>query len=274
MGLLEGKKAIITGSGRGVGKAIATLFADQGASVVINDLDADPAQETADEINKSGGKAVICAGSVTDVEFPEKLVNTAINDLGGLDIIVNNAGYTWDAVVQNQTDEQWYAMIDVHATAPFRIIRAAAKYIKDTAKKEQAEGIINNRKIINITSLAGVGGNAGQINYSAGKAAVIGMTKTIAKEWGRYNVNVNAVAYGAIGTRLTQATDEKEIIEVQGKKIGIGVPKSFMQGMKMLCPLGRVGTPEEAAGPVLFLASPLSNYVSSEVLIVSGGLVL
>lgn len=274
MGLLEGKKAIITGSGRGVGKAIATLFADQGASVVINDLDAKPAQETADEINKSGGKAVICAGSVTDVEFPEKLVNTAINDLGGLDIIVNNAGYTWDAVVQNQTDEQWYAMIDVHATAPFRIIRAAAKYIKDTAKKEQAEGIINNRKIVNITSLAGVGGNAGQINYSAGKAAMIGITKTMAKEWGRYNVNVNAVAYGAIGTRLTQATDEKEIIEVQGNKIGIGVPKSFMQGMKMLCPLGRVGTPEEAAGPVLFLASPLSNYVSSEVLIVSGGLVL
>ncbi|MFH1625858.1 MAG: SDR family NAD(P)-dependent oxidoreductase [Pseudomonadota bacterium] len=272
MALLQDKVAIITGSGRGIGKAIATLFAKEGASVVINDLDPEPAEATAKEIKSTGAKAVACAGSVTDKNFPERLMNATINEFGKLDILVNNAGYTWDAVIQNMTDEQWYAMIDVHATAPFRIIKAATPYMREAAKKELSEGKKVHRKIVNITSIAGVYGNAGQINYSAAKAALIGITKTMAKEWGRFNINVNVVAYGFVGTRLTGDKAQNPTIKVEDREIAVGVPKATLDSLKALVPLGRAGTPEEAAGPVLFLASPLSDYVTGELLICSGGL--
>ncbi len=272
MGLLDGKVAVVTGSGRGIGKAIALKLAKEGASVVINDLDAAPAEETVNEINSMGVKAVAAVGSVTDKEFPDKLIGAAVNDLGGLDIIVNNAGYTWDAVIQKSTDEMWEAMLAVHATAPFRIMRAAAPYIRENAKKEKAEGKKVIRKIVNVTSIAGVYGNAGQINYSAGKAAIIGMTKTMGKEWGRYNVSVNAVAYGIIETRLTAPKEESEDIKVHGKDIAVGIPKTALDGFKQMIPLGRLGTLEEAAGAVLFFASPLSDYVTTETLVCSGGL--
>ncbi len=272
MGLLDGKVAVVTGSGRGIGKAIALKLAKEGASVVINDLDAAPADETVNEIKNMGVKAVAAVGSVTDKEFPDKLIGAAINDLGRLDIIVNNAGYTWDAVIQKSTDEMWEAMLAVHATAPFRIMRAAAPYIRENAKKEKAEGKKVIRKIVNVTSIAGVYGNAGQINYSAGKAAIIGMTKTMGKEWGRYNVSVNAVAYGIIETRLTAPKEESEDIKVHGKDIAVGIPKTALDGFKQMIPLGRLGTLEEAAGPVLFFASPLSDYVTTETLVCSGGL--
>ncbi|MDY7032668.1 MAG: SDR family oxidoreductase [Thermodesulfobacteriota bacterium] len=274
MALLEDKVAIITGSGRGIGKAIATRFAQEGASVVINDLDPEPAEETAKEIRDMGVKAVACAGSVTDKDFPEKLMNTTIKELGKLDILVNNAGYTWDAVVQNMSDEQWYAMIDVHTTAPFRIIRAATPYMREAAKKELKEGKKVHRKIVNITSIAGVYGNAGQVNYSAAKAGLIGVTKAMAKEWGRFNINVNVVAYGFIETRLTGNKEEGGTIHVEGKDIAVGVPKSMKASIGLMAPLGRAGTPEEAAGPVVFLASPLSDYVTGELVICSGGLAL
>ena len=271
MGLLEDRVAIITGSGRGIGQAIAKLFSAEGASVIVNDLDNGPAQETANEIKKLGGKAAACAGNITAPDFPDKLVGAAIKEFGKLDILVNNAGYTWDAVVQNMTDEQWYAMVDVHATAPFRIIRAASPYMRDAAKKEMAEGKRVHRKIVNITSIAGVFGNAGQVNYSAGKAAIIGITKAMAKEWGRFNVNVNVVAYGFIETRLTGEKETGTTIKVEGKEIAVGVPKASRDALKLMAPLGRAGTPEEAAGPVLFLASPLSDYVTGELIICSGG---
>ena len=271
MGLLEDKVAIITGSGRGIGQAIAKLFSAEGSSVIVNDLDNGPAQETANEIKKLGGKAAACAGNITAPDFPDKLVGAAIKEFGKLDILVNNAGYTWDAVVQNMTDEQWYAMVDVHATAPFRIIRAASPYMRDAAKKEIAEGKRVHRKIVNITSIAGVFGNAGQVNYSAGKAAIIGITKAMAKEWGRFNVNVNVVAYGFIETRLTGEKETGTTIKVEGKEIAVGVPKASRDALKLMAPLGRAGTPEEAAGPVLFLASPLSDYVTGELIICSGG---
>jgi 3-oxoacyl-[acyl-carrier protein] reductase len=274
MVLLEDKVAVITGSGRGIGKAIATLFAKEGASVVINDLDPEPAEQTAEEIRKTGAKAVACAGSVTDKEFPDRLMSTAIKEFGKLDVLVNNAGYTWDAVIQNMSDEQWYAMIDVHATAPFRIIRAAAPYMRDAAKKELKEGKRVSRKIVNITSIAGVYGNAGQVNYSAGKAALIGITKTMAKEWGRFNINVNVVAYGFIETRLTGDKEEGTKIKVEGKEIAVGVPKSMKDSLALMAPLGRAGTAKEAAGPVLFLASPLADYVTGELVICSGGVTI
>jgi 3-oxoacyl-[acyl-carrier protein] reductase len=269
--LLQGKSAIITGSGRGIGRSIAKLFADHGASVVINDIDADVAEATAAEVNASGGKAIACAGSVTDPEFPNRLVKTCADSFGGIDIIVNNAGYTWDSVVQNMTDEQWYAMIDVHLTAPFRIIRAATPYMREVAKQEIAEGKRIHRKIINVSSTSGVAGNPGQINYSAGKMGIVGVTKTMAKEWGRFNINVNAVAYGFIDTRLTQSKEKHETIERAGKQVELGIPDQMRQMAAQFIPLGRAGTPEEAAGPVLFLASPLSDYVTGALLLVTGG---
>jgi 3-oxoacyl-[acyl-carrier protein] reductase len=269
--LLVGKSAIVTGSGRGIGRAVATLFAQHGASVVINDIDTEVAEATARDINDAGGRAIICAGSVTDLEFPDRLVKTTAESFGGIDIIVNNAGYTWDAVIQNMTDEQWYAMIDVHLTAPFRIIRAATPYMREVAKQEIAEGRRVYRKIINVSSTSGVAGNSGQVNYSAGKMGIVGVTKTMAKEWGRFNINVNAVAYGFIETRLTQAKEKQEKIEREGKEVEIGIPEAMRQLALNFIPLGRAGTPEEAAGPVLFLASPLSDYVTGSVLLVTGG---
>ncbi len=269
--LLAGKSAIVTGSGRGIGRSIAKLFAEHGASVVINDLEQEVAQATADEINEAGGRAIVCAGSVTEAEFPDRLVAMTAQAFGGIDILVNNAGYTWDAVIQNMTDEQWYAMIDVHLTAPFRIIRAATPYMREAAKQEIAEGKRVHRKIINVSSTSGVAGNPGQVNYSAGKMGIVGVTKTMAKEWGRFNINVNAVAYGFIETRLTQAKEKQEKIMVGDKEVELGIPEQMRQMAKNFIPLGRPGTPDEAAGPVLFLASPLSDYVTGHILLVTGG---
>ena len=272
MGMIDDKVAILTGSGRGIGAATAKLFGVEGASVVVSDLDPTPAEETAAAIRAAGGKAVVVAGDVTDPAFPAQLIQATLDSFGGIDIIVNNAGYTWDAVIQNMTDKQWYAMLDVHTTAPFRILREASQFIREAAKKEQAaNGRANPRKVVNVTSVSGVYGNAGQSNYSTAKAGVTGLTKTLAKEWGRYNVQVNCVCYGFIETRLTASKESAEKIVREGEEVQLGVPDQMRQMAPLLIPLGRPGTPEEAAGPVLFLASPLSNYVSGIVLEVTGG---
>ena len=272
MGLLDGKIAILTGSGRGIGAAAAKLFAQHGASVVVSDLDPAPAEETATAIRTAGGQAIVVPGDVTNPDFPKQLISATLDTYHGFDIVVNNAGYTWDGVVQNMSDKQWYAMIDVHLTAPFRILREASTYIRDTAKREQAaNGRANARKIVNVSSVSGVYGNAGQINYSSAKAGVVGMTLTLAKEWGRYNIQANAVCYGFIETRLTAAKETAEKIERAGEEVALGVPDAMRSMAPMLIPLGRPGTPEEAAGPMLFLASPLADYVSGHVLEVTGG---
>lgn len=272
MGLLDGKIAILTGSGRGIGAAAAKLFAEHGASVVVSDLDPAPAEETAAAIQNAGGKAIVVSGDVTNPAFPKQLISATLDSFGGFDIIVNNAGYTWDAVIQNMTDKQWYAMIDVHLTAPFRILREAATYLRDAAKREQtANGRANPRKIVNVSSVSGVYGNAGQVNYSAAKAGIVGVTLTLAKEWGRYNIQANAVCYGFIETRLTAAKENAQTIQRDGEEVALGVPDAMRSMAPMLIPLGRPGTPDEAAGPMLFLASPLSDYVSGHVLEVTGG---
>jgi 3-oxoacyl-[acyl-carrier protein] reductase len=272
MGLIDGKVAILTGAGRGIGAATAKLFGAEGAAVVVSDLDPAPAEETAAAIRNAGGKAIVVSGDVTDPAFPAQLIKATLDSFGGIDIIVNNAGYTWDAVIQNMTDKQWYAMIDVHTTAPFRILREASQFIRDAAKKEQAaNGRANPRKVVNVSSVAGVYGNAGQANYSTAKAGITGLTKTLAKEWGRYNVQVNCVCYGFIDTRLTAAKESAEKLQRGDDEIQLGVPDQMRQMAPLLIPLGRPGTPEEAAGPVLFLASPLANYVSGIVLEVTGG---
>jgi 3-oxoacyl-[acyl-carrier protein] reductase len=270
---LEGKVAIVSGSGRGIGRAIAMKLASEGAKVVVNDLDAAPAEQTVADIKKAGGTAVACVGSVTADGFAERFVKTAIDGFGGLDIIINNAGYTWDNVVQKMTDEQWNAIIDVHLTAPFKILRAAAEFIRVTSRKEAEAGQEVFRKVVNISSIAGTGGNAGQANYSAGKAGIIGLTKALSKEWGRYKVNVNAVAFGMIKTRLTEASaDGNASIEVEGRKIKVGVNPVLLEMMERTIPLGRGGTPEEAAGSVYLLCIPESNYVSGQTLICGGGI--
>src|SRR5215831_6128355 len=245
MGMLDGKVAILTGSGRGIGAAAAKMFASEGALVVVSDLDPNPAEETATVIRNAGGKAIVVPGDVTDPAFPAQLIKATLDSFGGIDIIVNNAGYTWDAVIQNMSDKQWYAMLDVHTTAPFRILREASQFIRDAAKQEQAaNGRANPRKVINVTSVSGVYGNAGQVNYSTAKAGI---------------------------TRLTASKETAEKVVRGGEEVQLGVPDQMRQMLPVAISLGRPGTPEEAAGPILFLASPLSNYVSGIVLEVTGG---
>jgi 3-oxoacyl-[acyl-carrier protein] reductase len=240
---------------------------------MINDLDPAPASETANAIRAAGGRAEHLAGDVTHPEFPQQLVDATIAGFGSLDIIVNNAGYLWHNLIQKTTDEQFQAMLDIHVVAPFRVLRAASTFLRETAKREIAEGRRVMRKVVNITSIAGTDGDAGQAGYSSGKAAVIGLTRTVAKEWGRYNVNVNCVGFGMIETRLTHPlTPDAQAVEIKGHAIVLGAQQKILDAVKSACPLGRTGTPEEAAGPVLFFCSPLSDYVTGEVLICSGGL--
>ncbi|MGH8806306.1 MAG: SDR family NAD(P)-dependent oxidoreductase [Noviherbaspirillum sp.] len=269
---LDGKVAIVSGSGRGIGREIALKLASEGARVVVNDLDAQPANETIETIKAAGGQAIACVGSVTDADFGTRFVNTAIDGFGGLDIIINNAGYTWDNVIQKMSDEQWEAILQVHLTAPFRIVRAASEFIRNAAKKEAEAGQEVFRKVVNISSISGVMGNAGQTNYAAAKAGINGFTKALAKEWGRYKVNVNSVAFALIKTRLTEATaDADASIDIEGRKIKVGVNPQVLKNAESLIPLGRAGTPEEAAGAVYIFCIPESNYVSGQILICGGG---
>jgi 3-oxoacyl-[acyl-carrier protein] reductase len=269
MGVLDGKSAIVTGSARGIGRATAELLASQGAQVLINDLDGDVAEQAAAEIQ---GETAVFAGDLTKADAPEQLVQKAVDSFGKIDIIVNNAGYTLDAPVHKMTDEHFQAMLDIHTVVPFRVIRAAAPHLREPAKKEREEGKEVFRKIVNVSSTSGTFGNAGQANYSAGKAAVVGLTKTVAKEWGQFKVNVNAVAFGFIDTRLTQAKVDDNAMEIGGEKVQLGIPEQMRQMASMLIPLGRPATPEEAAGGVFFLCTPWSNYVHGQTLHITGGL--
>jgi 3-oxoacyl-[acyl-carrier protein] reductase len=269
--MLQDKVAVITGSGRGIGRAVALLFAREGAKVVVSDMDVQPAQEVADEIKAVGGEGIAFPGDVTSPSFAENVVSKAVQTWGGLHILVNNAGYTWDAVLHKMADEQWEAMLAVHLTGPFRLIRAASPYFRDAAKQEKAAGKVVNRKIINVSSVAGTRGNAGQANYASAKAGIVGLARALAKEWGPLNVQANAVAYGWIDTRLTKEKEAGQTLDRGGKPVAIGIPAAMRNVMAMIIPMGRAGTPEEAAGPILFLASPLSDYVSGQCLEVTGG---
>jgi 3-oxoacyl-[acyl-carrier protein] reductase len=268
VGVLDGKAAIVTGSARGIGRATAELLAEQGARVLINDLDGDVAEQAASEIS---GDTAVFGGDLTKQGVPDQLVQTAVDEFGQLDIIVNNAGYTWDGVAHKMTDEQFQAMLEIHTVVPFRIARAAAPHMRDPAKQEREEGREVFRKIVNVSSISGTMGNAGQVNYSAAKAGVVGLTKTLAKEWGQFKVNVNAVAFGFVETRLTAAKEEGGKIEREGKEIPLGIPEQMRSMAAAIIPIGRPASPEEAAGPVFFLCSPWANYVHGQVLNVTGG---
>jgi 3-oxoacyl-[acyl-carrier protein] reductase len=268
VGVLDGKAALVTGSARGIGRATAELLAEQGARVLVNDLDGDVAEQAASEI---AGDTAVFGGDLTQPGVPDQLVQKAVDEFGRLDIVVNNAGYTWDGVAHKMTDEQFQAMLDIHTVVPFRIVRAAAPHFRDPAKKEREEGQEVFRKIVNVSSVSGTMGNAGQVNYSAAKAGVVGLTKTLAKEWGQFKVNVNAVAFGFVETRLTASKEEGGKIEMEGREIPLGIPEQMRAMAAMMIPLGRPASPEEAAGPVFFLCSPWANYVHGQVLNVTGG---
>lgn len=272
MSKLQGQVALVSGSGRGIGLAIAHKLASEGARLVINDLDAAPAEEAVAAIRAGGGQAVACIGSVTAPGFAERFVGTALEAYGGLDIIVNNAGYTWDSVIQKMSDEQWAAILDVHLGAPFRILRAASDFIREAARQEAEAGQERFRKVVNISSTSGVFGNAGQANYAAAKAGVNGLTRALAKEWGRYKVNVNSVAFGLIKTRLTEASAAGDArIAIEGRQIKVGVNPQILENAEKTIPIGRAGTPQEAAGAVYLFCCPESNYVSGQVLVCAGG---
>ena len=268
MGVLDDRVALVTGSARGIGRATAELLAEHGAKVVINDLDGDLAEQAAAEI---AGETAVFAGDLTKDGAPEGLIQTAIDAWGRIDIIVNNAGYTLDAPLHKLNDDWFQRMLDIHLVVPFRVIRAAAPHLREPAKRERERGEEVFRKIVNVSSLSGTFGNAGQANYAAGKAGIVGLTKTLAKEWGQFKVNCNAVAFGWIETRLTAPKVESNTMEIDGQRVQLGIPEQMRAVAPMLIPLGRPGTTREAAGGVFFLCSPWSNYVHGQVLNITGG---
>ncbi len=268
MTVLDGKVAIVTGSARGIGRATAELLSEQGAKVLINDLDGDVAEQTASEI---AGDTLVFGGDLTKPGVPDELVQKVIDEWGQVDILVNNAGYTLDAPIHKMSDEWFQRMLDIHSIVPFRMCRAVAPHMREPAKKEREEGREVFRKVVNVSSISGTMGNAGQANYSSGKAAVTGLTRTLAKEWGQFKVNVNAVAFGYIETRLTASKEESNTMQIDGETVQLGIPDQLRGMAPMLIPLGRPGTPQEAAGGVFFLCSPWANFVHGQVLNITGG---
>ncbi|HCP79999.1 MULTISPECIES: SDR family NAD(P)-dependent oxidoreductase [Alcaligenaceae] len=272
MKTLSGQVALVSGAGRGIGRAIALKLASAGARLVVNDLDQEEAEAVRKEIEGLGGQAVVCDGDVTAADFGERFVRVAIDNYAGLDIIINNAGYTWDSVIQNMSDEQWYAIIDCHLTAPFRILRAAQPVIKGLVRADQDEGKGHHRKVVNISSITALSGQAGQVNYGAAKAGIIGLTKSLAKEWGRLKTNVNCVVFGLIETRLTATSSEADAsIQVGQQRISVGIHPDYLDKLQSGIPLGYAGSPEDAANAVYLLCLPESNYISGETVLCSGG---
>lgn len=271
--LLENQVAIITGSGQGIGAAAARLFAAHGAQVVVTDLDADKSHAVVAEIEAAGGTATALPGDVTGDGFADELLGRTVEHFGKINTLVNNAGFTWDSMMHKMNDEQWDAIINVHLTAPFRLIRAATPYMRDIAKQEleAGNGFSEPRCIVNVSSTSGLHGNIGQANYAAGKMGIIGLTKTVAKEWGMFGIRCNAVAFGFVDTRLTRPKEDRAAIEYQGQRIALGIPEQLRQMAPARIPLGRPATPEEAAGGILMLASPFASYITGHTLEVTGG---
>lgn len=269
-GMLEGQVAIITGSGQGIGGEAARLFANEGAKVIVSDIDSKKAEDMAAKINGSGGSALAVPGDVLDDDYLKDLVQKAADFGGGkITIIVNNAGFTWDGVIHKITDKQWDTILALHATAPFKLIRAAAPYFR------VKDGVPRN--IINIASVSGTHGNAGQANYATAKAGTTGLTKAIAKEWGpQFGVRCNTIAFGSVETRLTAGKELGSFITTKdGTKVALGIPQKQLDARKEQgftdIPLRRKASATEAASSILAVASPLLSYLSGQTIELTGG---
>ena len=270
---LANKAALVTGAGRGIGRAIAKKLVESQAAVLLVDVDQEALRETKQALAADGGRVATLSGDLTDPEFPQAVITHMVQQFGSVDIVVNNAGYTWDSVIQKTSDEQFEAMLDIHLVAPFRVLRAAAHWIREAAKRENEAGKMQTRKVVNITSISGLDGNAGQIGYASGKAGIVGLTKTLAKEWGRYCVTVNAVGFGLIDTRLIKPMEDAETnIAIGKRRVRVGMQAHVREEAARMIPLGRLGTPDDAANAVFFFCSPLSDYITGEVLVCSGGI--
>jgi len=270
---LAGRVALVTGAGRGIGRSVALQLAGEGAKIVLNDLDDEPAREAVSLIEAHGGEARAVVGSVTDAQFPQRFVEAALDHFGAIDIVVNNAGYVWNSRIEATSDEQWNAMIDVHLTAPFRIVRQVVQHWKRLAGRddEASAKAAFQRKIVNVSSISGTHGAAGQVGYSSAKA---GLIKSLARELGPLGVNVNAVAFGWIETRLTQEIRGETAVKVAGREHRVGMTKAALDDLRGRVPLRRAGSPAEAAGSVLLLCLPESDYISGQIVDVDGGVAI
>ena len=270
--MLQGEVVLITGAGQGIGAAAAQLMARQGAAVIVNDLEDQACERVAAAINNAGGLAHALACDVTEDGAAEKLVATAYDVFGGLNVLVNNAGFLWDGMVHKMTDEQWSRILEVHTFAPFRLIRAASARWRPEAKADRESGTRVRRCVINVSSTSGLHGSIGQANYSTAKMGIIGLTKTIAKEWGFLGIRCNAVAFGMIDTRLTRPAEDGTTFQLGEQEVVLGVPAKLRGAIQAQIPLQRYGSASEAAGAILFLASPLADYITGHTLEVTGGL--
>jgi 3-oxoacyl-[acyl-carrier protein] reductase len=266
MRLLENRVAVVTGAGRGIGQAIAVLFAEEGARVAVNDVDPAPAAETVRMCREKGVEAIASIGSIAEPAYTDRLMQETAERLGGVDILVNNAGITRDRVIHRMSDEEWDFVIDVNLKGTFNCIRSVAPYMRDVAKKEKEElgAPRYHRKIVNFYSTAAIRGNPGQVNYTAAKMGNVGITRTIAQEWGAFGICVNAVAPGLTDTRLTAPKEEGDG--------ALGIPRAQKEAMVTRIPFGRAALPIDIARVVLFFASPLSDFVTGQELNVSGGM--
>jgi 3-oxoacyl-[acyl-carrier protein] reductase len=242
---LNGKIVLITGGAQGIGKAVALLLAEKGADIAVSDVNLQRAEETAGEIRSLGRKAVAVKANVAVSEEVDRMVQSILDQFGRIDILVNNAGIARDKLILRMTDEEWDAVLNVNLKGTFLCTRAVVRHMS-----KQRSG-----RIVNIASVVGEMGNAGQANYAASKAGVIGLTKTIAREFAQRGINVNAIAPGYIETPMTEA-----------------IPEKAKEELKRMIPMERLGRPEDVAQAVLFLVSEASGYITGQVLNVNGGI--
>jgi len=245
--LLEGKNAVVTGGAAGIGRAISGRFAAEGAGVAICDLDWENAERTAEEIQSAGGTARAYKTDVADWENVREVAKKIEEDFGRIDILVNNAGITRDNLIIRMSDEEWRSVLDVNLKGAFNCTKAFVP------------GMLRRRsgKIISITSVVGMMGNAGQANYAASKAGIIGLTKSLARELASRGINVNAIAPGFIKTRMTDGLTEQQ-----------------KSALLERIPFSRLGEPEDVAKGALFLGSELSDYITGQVVVIDGGMVM
>jgi 3-oxoacyl-[acyl-carrier protein] reductase len=272
MSRLSGKVALVTGAGRGIGLSLVRKLAAEGARVLVNDLDAAEAEGAVGAIEEAGGVAAAYPGNVTNNDFPRGFIGAALKQFGDIHILVNNAGYIWNAQLHKITDEQWDAIQDVHLKAPFRILRELHTFLDTRVAEERKSGRIVHRKIVNVSSVSATGGASGQANYAAAKAGLLGLTRSLAKEWGALSVNVNCVAFGYIETRLTQEIRGETVVTIEGAARRVGLTRPMIEAIKERTALGRAGTADEAAGGIMLFCIPESDYVTGQILEVSGGL--